>query len=165
MRISRQQMYMDMAEIAAKRSTCFRGNVGALIIRVNTSGLHQVLATGYNGPGSGHPHCQGNSCQLTPLGGCARSLHAERNALEFAKLLLPSLEGCHLYCTASPCPQCAGLIIENGITRFFYRNPYRLTDGLEMLAGRGIEVYRVTPSGMIVRESDRRVMEEAELHA
>ena len=73
MRISRDQMFMDIAEVIAKRSTCLRNNVGAVIVE-----SHNIVAIGYNGPASGCEHCTISTC----LGkGCSRSIHAEENAI------------------------------------------------------------------------------------
>ena len=43
---------MSMAELASKRSSCLRRQVGAVIVKNN-----QVLATGYNGAPKGLPNC------------------------------------------------------------------------------------------------------------
>jgi len=137
-------MFMDMAEVAARRSTCFRGNIGALIV----SGTN-IYAMGYNGPPSGHPHCAGQECQLGPTGGCARSAHAEDNAIQRAGSMA---YGADLYCTSSPCERCAEKIIMFQLGRVFYRHPYRSSAGLQKLLQADIPVYRVTPAGYIVSE-------------
>jgi hypothetical protein len=63
MRITRPQLWMGMAEIAAQRATCFRGSCGAILVKDN-----DVVSIGYNGPPSGEEHCQGNDCVLTATG-------------------------------------------------------------------------------------------------
>ena len=45
-----------------------------------------------------------------------------------------------LYVTASPCIECAKLIIQAGIRRVVYGEKYRLTDGIDLLERAGIEV-------------------------
>lgn len=156
MRISRPHMFMQMAEVAAMRSTCFRANVGAVVVKDN-----DVLSIGYNGPPSGEPHCQGNECALTSTGGCERALHAERNALHRARrkasaLVLPLAD---LYCTYSPCLDCAKLITATRVSRFFYRHSYRVKDGLEFLLTSRVAVYKITTAGLIVRESDNKLID------
>lgn len=158
MRISRQQMFMDMAEVAARRATCYRGNIGAIIVRDKN-----LISMGYNGPPAGDDHCRGNECGLTVTGSCGRSKHAEDNAIHHALMTQPHLAGCTIYCTASPCPECAALIYRHNIGRVYYRHPYRITAGIDFLHSRGVEVFKVAMSGMIIRESDRRIMEESEL--
>ena len=45
--------------------------------------------------------------------------------------------------TASPCMECAKLIIQSGISRVVYRDEYRLTDGVDLLRKAGIEVEKI----------------------
>lgn len=154
MRISRHQLFMGIAELAAKRSTCFRGNVGAVIVVDNNP-----VAIGYNGPPSGEPHCQGNDCPLTN-GGCSRSIHAEDNALARASVYVYGPYLADLYVTSSPCHGCAARIIQSHmIRRVFYQSPYRITTGIEELIHENIDVYRFSPSGYLVEEKTGRVLE------
>jgi dCMP deaminase len=140
MRISRHMMWMEMAEIAARRSTCYRGNTGAVIVEDR-----RIISIGYNGPPSGEEHCKGNDCELRD-GGCARSIHAEVNAID---RMQSSSNGCDLYCTSAPCLACAEAIVKTMISRIFYRYPYRLDTGLRFLLER-LPIYRLTPSGIVV---------------
>lgn len=139
MRITRQQMFMEMAEAAAKRSTCFRLNVGAIIVRDNTP-----VSVGYNGPPSGQPHCSGNDCPGRDL--CLVSIHAEVNAIRRGP---GDLKGADIYVTDSPCLPCAELIMKSRIDRLFYRKLYRVNEHLIDLRQQ-CEIYRVMPNGMCV---------------
>lgn len=158
MRIRREVMWMDICEVAAKRSTCSRGNIGALIIKDN-----DVVSIGYNGPPSGEPHCAGKDCILHPVTkGCLRSDHAERNAINRAKqkLKVSRLYGYHLYCTSAPCEDCAQYIIDTDIKCLYYRNPYRNTEGMKVLLHNVFTyVYRVTPAGFIISERSGEIVE------
>ena len=142
MRISRDQMFMDIAEVIAKRSTCLRNNVGAVIVE-----SHNIVAIGYNGPASGCEHCTISTC----LGkGCSRSIHAEENAINRLKYLKGEF---YLYVTVSPCISCAAKIVESRkIKKVFYRYAYRLKDGINYLLENDIQVFRVLPSGEILKE-------------
>ena len=156
MRISRERMYMDIAHALAKRSTCFRNNVGAVIVQPRG---WVINGTGYNGPKSGLPHCKGNSCDLTSGGGCTRSIHAEDNALRrcysYNSLLW-------LFVTRSPCEDCTKKILDNGqIVKVFYEEPYRDTEPLIILQRSGIEVYRVTPNGMVVDHKTNLIISDS----
>lgn len=155
MRISRHQMYMDMAEVLTRRSTCYRGNVGALLVTKDG-----ILSEGYNGPPAGHEHCQGNRCPLME-GSCSRSDHAELNALIRARSKRPrqkSLNDCILYCTSAPCKSCAELILSAGINSVFFRNYYKTSEGLDFLrAAERPLIYRLTPSGYLVNERTGRI--------
>lgn len=159
-RISRPHMWMQVAEVAAMRATCYRGNTGAAVIKDKKD----ILAIGYNGPPSGEPHCLGNDCPLTPEGGCQRSLHAEANAIERSLDVSQRFQllGCELYCTSAPCISCAYKILEHGIHRMFYRNPYRIAEGLTMVRRR-IDVFRITPSGIIIDEGTGKIVDPDEL--
>lgn len=138
-----------MAEVLTRRSTCYRGNVGALLVT-----REGILAEGYNGPASGQEHCQGNSCPLQE-GSCMRSDHAERNAIVRAKAKTKSLflDECTLYCTSAPCKPCASLILGSRIRCVFFRNYYRTSEGLDLLKYHDRPViYRLTPSGYLINE-------------
>lgn len=143
MRISRQQMFMEMAHVVAKRSVCMRLNVGALIIDNNN-----VVAIGYNGPASGQTHCEEIGCEVAGTGGCSRSIHAERNALN---RIPPECvhHDLRLYVTHSPCLACAELILKTKVSKVYFQIPYRNEYPISLLTTRGIEVYQCAPNGHI----------------
>lgn len=147
-RIPREAMFLDMAEAASRRSTCFRGNTGALIVYYN-----DIVSMGYNGPPSGEEHCKGNDCEINPVtGGCQRSLHAEQNAINRAILKKADLVNCYLYTTSAPCTSCADQILHNNIGRIYFRYPYRDEEGLyKLISSESIQVFRVTTAGFIVQ--------------
>lgn len=151
MRISRHQLWMDMAEVLTRRSTCYRGNVGCMIIKNN-----DILSCGYNGAAAGEEHCLGNMCPTFPeTGSCMKSDHAEKNAIAraLAKLRLGQLDGCIMYCTSSPCVDCAKKIALSHLSCFIYRNSYRDATGLKYLMEKPFPlIYRLTPSGYLINE-------------
>lgn len=151
MRITRHQMFIDMCEVLARRSTCYRGNTGAIIVQNN-----DILSAGYNGPPSGEEHCKGNLCEIYPeTGGCMRSEHAEKNAIGRAmgKTRKTYLSDCTLYSLAAPCRVCAERIKKVEIKTVIYRYPYRTADGIaELLVERHINLYRLTQSGYLINE-------------
>lgn len=121
-RVAWDEYFMLLAEQAAKRSTCSRLQVGAVIVQ-----NRQVLSTGYNGAPRGLSHCVHNDDSP-----CTISVHAEANALIYAG----SLPQCYLremYITHAPCYDCSKLIINAGIDRVVYRDTYRSTAGLDLL--------------------------------
>lgn len=159
-RISRAQMFMDMARAASRRSTCFRLNVGAIVTQGNNP-----IAIGYNGQAPGDPHCKGNDCPGVKPGNCG-TFHAEVNALTKAAqiLLLKNAAADYhvdLYCTDSPCGLCTEFILNNSalkVDRVFYETPYRDVSHLGRFHGT-TEVYLVTPAGYIVDHFTRQVVE------
>lgn len=131
-RVAWNEYFMLLAEQAAKRSTCSRLQVGAVIVQ-----HRQVISTGYNGAPSGIVHCA--HVDDTP---CRISVHAEANALIFAGSLSP----CYLremYVTHLPCYDCAKLIINAGIDKVYYRDTYRNTEGLDLLQQGGVLIEHV----------------------
>lgn len=128
-RISRDQMLMEMAITASKRSTCSRKHVGAIIARDG-----RVISIGYAGAPSGMPHCMDHGCLQGADGGCIRTQHAEANAIAFAARKGIATERATLYTTVSPCLVCAKLIINAGIEQVWYLERYRKTEGINLLS-------------------------------
>lgn len=128
-RISRDQMFMQMAQVVSKRASCQRLRVGVVI--TNQDGT-KVVSMGYNGNARGLE----NNCDSNEPGRCG-CIHAEVNALIKAPY---GVEHLTLYTTASPCLACAKLILNSSVTRVVYGAEYRLTDGLDLLIQSGIMV-------------------------
>ncbi len=126
--------YLKMAAIWAQNSYCKRRQVGALIVKDR-----MIISDGYNGTPSGFENiCEDENGVTKPY-----VLHAEANAITKVAKSGNSSQGSTLYVTASPCLECAKLIIQAGITRVVYRDEYRLTDGVDLLRKAGIEVEKV----------------------
>ena len=152
MRISREQMYMSIAHVLSRRSTCFRNNVGAVI---DYTGGWRINGTGYNGPPSGDPHCQGNECAFD--GVCLRSIHAETNAISRMEYMGPLASW--LFTTRSPCLDCTiGICNSKVINRVYFDEAYRDIAPIRMLLDAKIEVFRLTPSGYIVNMETSQVI-------
>lgn len=152
MRISRDQMYMEMARAASKRSTCFRASVGAILVEDK----RKVLSIGYNGPAAGEPHCTGNVCSREGQG-CHRSLHAEANALSIAPLFNGYLT---MYCTHSPCHNCAMEMRGRGVSRVVYENEYRDREPIEFMLKHGMIVHRLSPSGYLIDAETKELVND-----
>lgn len=126
-RISWDEYFMNMAELASRRSTCLRRQVGAVIVKDN-----QVLATGYNGAPKGTPNCCDlNECLREKLHipsgerhELCRAVHAENNAITQCAVNGVSCKGGTLYVTASPCNMCIKQIINAGIVRIVAKEMY-----------------------------------------
>ena len=120
-----------MALIWAENSYCIRRKVGALVVKNN-----MIISDGYNGTPTGFENiCEDDNNVSKPY-----VLHAEANAITKLARSSNSSEGATLYVTASPCIECAKLIIQSGIKRVIYTEQYRLTDGVDLLKRAGIEV-------------------------
>ncbi len=152
MRISRCQAFMEVAQTFAKRSTCFRGGVGAVVVADRS-----IVAIGYNGPPAGEPHCTGKNC-APPGQGCQRSLHAEFNALQRipASVLGTPLD---VYVTDSPCAHCYELLSDPKyhIRAIYFANLYRINQHL--LDSPTLSLFRLTPSGYVIDYRTRELVE------
>ena len=123
--------YMRMATIWAENSYCIRRKVGALIVKNK-----MIISDGYNGTPAGFENiCEDENNVSKPY-----VLHAEANALTKVARSHNSSDGATLYVTASPCIECAKLIIQSGIKRVVFGEMYRIMDGVELLKRAGIEV-------------------------
>lgn len=139
MRPSRDDMLMEICEAVARRSTCGRRQVGAVISRDG-----RVLSLGYAGAPSGLPHCSPDvGCH--PDQPCTRTIHAEQNAIAWAAREGIATRGGELHCTTEPCLDCAKLLINAGVVRVVYCEPYRLHAGVELLASVGIPCVLYAP--------------------
>ena len=141
-RPSWEEYFMDITHLVAKRSTCLRRQVGALLVKDK-----KILATGYNGAPSRLEHCLDIGClrqkQGIPSGErheLCRGLHAEQNAIIQAAYHGVEIRGATLYCTNHPCIICSKMIINAGIQRIVYEDGYADALAKEMLKESGIEV-------------------------
>ena len=127
-RISRDGMYMKVAEAVALRGTCDRAYVGAVLVEDGKN----IIAMGYNGAPSGEPHCD-EVGHLMVNGHCTRARHAEENCLHKIPYSFSTInKSLTLYVTHYPCMQCTHLLVRrkmNGlpINRIVYGTPYRST--------------------------------------
>ena len=122
--------YIRMARIWAENSYCVRRQVGALIVKDK-----MIISDGYNGTPSGFEYvCEDCDGVTKPY-----VLHAEANAITKVAKSANNCDGATLYVTASPCIECSKLIIQAGIKRVVYSDPYRNDDGLQLLRRVGIE--------------------------
>jgi dCMP deaminase len=141
--------FMEMVKVIGNWSSCYQDNrkIGALIVKNK-----RILTTGYNGAPSGYPSC-------VERGECLRrkrnipsgtkhefcyAIHAEQNAIVQAAKLGVSIDGATLYCTHQPCVICSKLIINSGIVRVVYQEPYPDELAIEILTKVGISLEHFT---------------------
>ena len=129
--------YLRMARIWAENSYCERRKVGALMVKDRT-----IISDGFNGTPAGFE----NVCEDENGATKTYVLHAEANAITKVARSNNSSEGATLYITASPCLDCAKLIIQAGIRRVVYNELYRITDGIDLLTRAGIECIHISES-------------------
>lgn len=123
--------YLRMASIWAENSYCVRRQVGALLVKDK-----MIISDGYNGTPSGFENiCEDDNNTTKPY-----VLHAEANAITKVAKSGNSSENATLYITASPCIECAKLIIQAGIVRVVYSEEYHSSEGVQLLKRAGIEI-------------------------
>ena len=128
------QRYLAMARIWAQNSYCKRRQVGAIMVKNK-----MIISDGYNGTPSGFENeCEGEDGHTK-----AYVLHAEANAITKVARSNNSSRGATMYVTASPCIECAKLIIQAGIKRVVYSERYHKDDGIDLLLRAGIEVDQI----------------------
>lgn len=131
---SLDKRYLKMATIWAENSYCRRRKVGAIIVKDQ-----MIISDGYNGTPSGFENvCEDENGLTKPY-----VLHAEANAITKVARSNNSSDGATLYVTASPCLECAKLIIQAGIKRVVYNELYRICDGIELLKRAGVECFHL----------------------
>ena len=144
-RPSWDEYFMQIADVAATRSTCLRRHVGAVLVHDR-----HILATGYNGVPAGIEHCLTRGCLREELGipsgqqhELCRGLHAEQNALiQASRHGGIAGDGATLYCTAHPCVQCTKMLINAWVKRIVYRDSYPDELSSVLLAEAGIATER-----------------------
>jgi dCMP deaminase len=146
-RPSWNQYFSDITNLVAKRSTCIRRQVGAVLVK-----NRRILATGYNGAPSGMQHCAEVGCLRetgqVPSGErheLCRGLHAEQNVIIQAAYHGIAIAGAVLYCTTFPCVICSKMLINAGITKIYYKEGYEDSLSREMLKAAGIQVEQLPP--------------------
>lgn len=146
-RPSWEEYFMEIAYLVAKRSTCLRRQVGAVVVKSKN-----ILATGYNGVPRGITHCEVAGClreRLNVPSGerheLCRGLHAEQNAIIQAAYHGTSIAGADLYCTNRPCIICSKMIINAGIEKVYYQDGYSDPLAEEMIAESGLTLIKMEP--------------------
>lgn len=133
-RPSFEEVYMNLALILSRRSTCKRLKVGTVI---TTTDFRKVLAVGYNGNASGLPNC----CDREEPGNCG-CLHSEENAV--INCDSPRSTQKYVFVTHLPCSACAKRLINLGnVRKVFYLQDYRLRDSIELLDQVGISTHKI----------------------
>ncbi|MDD5027333.1 MAG: cytidine/deoxycytidylate deaminase family protein [Candidatus Omnitrophica bacterium] len=144
-RPSWDEYFLEVARLVAKRSTCLRRSVGAVLVKDK-----RILATGYNGAPAGLKHCADVGCMRQKLKipsgerhELCRALHAEQNALIQASLYGISVKGSTLYATCQPCVICVKMLINAGIREIVIAGAYPDKMAADFLKEAGIKVKKI----------------------
>jgi dCMP deaminase len=126
--------HMDAAEVYAKLSSAERLKVGCVVVKND-----RIISIGYNGMPAGWS----NNCEDEDGNSKKEVLHAEANAITKIARGNDSAEDATLFCTASPCINCAKLIYQSGISVVYYRDKYKTDEGIQFLLRSGVQVSKV----------------------
>ncbi len=141
-RPSWDEYFMTIANDVASRATCIRRKIGAVIVKDK-----RILATGYNGVPAGISHCTNETCIRSinniPSGErheLCRGLHAEQNAIIQAAYHGVSINNADIYITNQPCSICTKMLINRGIKKYYYKDPYNDKLAMDMIKEAGVEI-------------------------
>lgn len=126
--------YMSIAELTAELSYAKRLKVGAIIVKDN-----RIISIGYNGTPAGFDNC----CEDSNGNTKSSVFHAEENCILKITQSHESSKNAIMFITHQPCINCSRLIYNAGISKVFYKHPYRLNDGLEFLNTVGIDIEKL----------------------
>lgn len=127
--------FMEVASVFARRATCPRASVGAVLV---IDGV--IVSHGWNGAPREQRHCTDVGCDMGVIRGrdsCQRAVHAEMNVLLNACRSGVRTLGASMYVTHSPCMRCAWFIIQAGVGRVVYLNEYA-DSGVPILMDSGV---------------------------
>jgi dCMP deaminase len=149
-RLGKDEYFMEIAKIVAKRSTCLRRDVGAVLVKES-----HIISTGYNGTPAGLSHCTPDTCVRKKLNipsgkdpHLCRAVHAELNCIIQAARHGTSIEGdTTIYVTAFPCIDCTKILINAGIRRIVYLGEYDSSNEVRnaLIAESGMKLEKYSP--------------------
>jgi dCMP deaminase len=129
MKLSFNDIFMNLAKDLANRSHCVKNQVGAVLTKDT-----RIISIGYNGPPPNTHNCDEEwpetGCPRDSRNSCSLALHAEENAILYAVKNGTQINGSTLYTTLSPCIACARLILSSGIKEVFFSDSYAAYKGL-----------------------------------
>ncbi len=139
-----ERLWYDICRRFADQSKCKSRQVGCILVKNN-----HMLLQGFNGAplGSTCDECRRERCN----GGQDKSgsrlndaicAHAEANLIGLCSRYGISSEGCTLYCTLYPCPECSKLIVAAGIKEVVYDEEYPTPLSELILRNAGVLVRR-----------------------
>lgn len=120
--------FLDTARFFAAWSKDPRTHVGAVAVGQS----NEIIATGYNGLPRG---VRDLPERMLPPQKYDWGIHAEANLV--ANAARPALQGKTVFITHAPCAQCAGLLIQAGVSRIVYG------DGTTNMAPEKFDIARV----------------------
>jgi dCMP deaminase len=117
-------VFINIAKEISTLSHCVRAKVGSVLVKNGN-----IISMGYNGMPTGMDNCCEETLPNDQLLTKAEVLHAESNALLKAAKMGLSTDGATMYCTLSPCKDCAKLILQSGVKKVVYLELFNRDNG------------------------------------
>ncbi|MEA3450071.1 MAG: deaminase [Patescibacteria group bacterium] len=153
-RLTWDEMFMNLAVIASKRTACKFHETAAVIVDKN----HRIISIGYNGPTARDVHCLDVGCakidgdsKTGKLKRC-RGAHAEINAIINAFDGI-RLRGAIIYTVLTPCYDCMKALNNCGVKELIYlKNYHRIQTGGEKVEDENESDELAAVAGIAVRQ-------------
>ncbi|HRH30716.1 MAG TPA: deaminase [Candidatus Paceibacterota bacterium] len=139
----RDRMFMDQAFKEGEKSSDWWRRVGAVLVVMNKVALvshNRHMPHEYIQEMDGNSRIDHKPGERIDL---VTSIHAEASLVGKSSRQGVITEGADLYVTTFPCPGCARIIVEAGISKVFYKDGYSLFDGEEILRSGNVEIILV----------------------
>ena len=135
-----KQVYMNVAKEFAALSQSRKLNVGAILVKDN-----RILSVGYNGTPVGWDNdCEDKIVEEGVVSYKTKEevIHAESNAILKVAASTESSAGAEMFCTHTPCIDCAKMIHQAGIIKVYVETDYNAGRGKgeDFLVKSGVEV-------------------------
>lgn len=185
-RITLDDMFMQIAEITAERSTCAKLKTGSILVRDG-----RIISIGYNGVASEKEHCcdywadsfktMMDKKEMSGIKSFTswlktkdfldkhrewsknNELHAECNCIIYCSTNGVSSVDTTLYTLYSPCIMCAKIIYTSGVKRVVYKNLYKGNgkdtgaEGINFLHNSNILCERIFSTYNLTLKSDKEI--------
>tara|TARA_Y100000296_G_C5119486_1_gene229600 strand:+ start:333 stop:1013 length:681 start_codon:yes stop_codon:yes gene_type:complete len=138
-------LYMDLAERVSRMSHAKKKKVGSVLVKGD-----RIISFGWNGTPTGFD----NECEDEWGDTLFHVLHSELNLIAKLAKSTESSAGSTVYCTLSPCIDCAKLLVQAGVSRVVYKEGYREDAGLQLLRQVDIEVEHLEGDEEITEKLD-----------
>ena len=140
-----KEVYMKVAQDFANLSHARKLKVGAIIVKDN-----RIISVGYNGMPTGWDNeCEDRQVEEGEFEAHVwfktkpEVIHAEMNAIAKVASSTESAQGASMFCTHTPCTECAKMIVQAGIKEVFVGQVYESDNyhsGEDLLEESGVRV-------------------------
>jgi len=137
------QLIMAEAGLVSQKSSDWWRQVGAILVFRDG---RKITAYNRHVPSDHTPYALGDPRNLLKKGvgiEITSVLHSEAAVIAQAARAGTSTVGGCLYVTTFPCPYCANVIANSGISELYFREGYSTLGGSDLIEQAGIKIFRV----------------------